>query len=88
MRLPDIQPIYMKCRYILLFKTKRTIEILEIKLDLVKPLILHSTAVKIPRVNLQMQQVLLKWKHLLHENTDLIVLRAGNEIEGLIGRII
>ena len=88
MRLPDIQPTYMKRRYILLFKTKRTIEILEIKLDLVQPLILHSTAVKIPHRNLQMQQGMLTWKHLLHESTDLVVLLADNEIDDLIEWII
>ena len=84
MRLPDIQPTCMKRRYILIFKTKRTIEILEIKLDLVIPPILHSAAVKIPHRNLQMQQIMLKWKHLLYESTDRIVLLAGNEIDDLI----
>jgi len=78
----------MRRRYILLFKTKRTIEILEIKLDLVKPLILHSMAVKIPHRNLQMQLVMVKWKHLLHESTDFNVLLAGNEIDYLIEWII
>jgi len=78
----------MKRGYVLLFKTKRTIDILEIKLDLVKPLILHSTAVKIPHRNLQMQQGKLKCKHVLHESTDHIVMLAGNEINDLIEWII
>jgi hypothetical protein len=88
MRLPDIRPTCMKRRYILLFKARRTIEILEIKLDLAKPLILHSTPVKISHRNLQMQQVVLKWKHFLHNSTDLNVLRADNEIYDLIEWII
>jgi len=88
MRLADIQPTCMKRRYILIFKTKRKIEILEIKLDLVIPLILHSTAVKIPHRDLQVQQVMLKWKHLLRDSTDLIVPLACNEIDDLIEWII